>query len=258
MKLSKIKEERKNNRLIFLMEGADEVFANTIRRLVLEEVPTLAIEDLEIKDNNSALFDEMLGLRLALVPIKTDLKSYELKAKCKCNGEGCARCELKLTLKATKKGLVYAEEIESTDPKCVPVYPKMPLVKLLSKQKVDMQLTAILGQGKDHAKFCPGHAFYGKEPLLSVAKVHNPEMVAAKCTDGLLVLKGKKLEVEEEKLYSSQLLEYYASLDKGITLEYSDNIIFTLESWGQLSVREILNTSAEILIEKADELEQQL
>src|SRR3989338_5337273 len=156
MKLEKIKEERKKNKLTFLIKDGSDVFVNTIRRLILEEVPTLAIEDLEIKDNGSALYDEMLGLRLGLTPIKTDLKSYELKENCKCGGVGCARCELKMTLKASKKGYVYAEEAKSTDPKCTFVYPTMPIVKILAKQKIDMQLTAVLGQGKKHIKWAPG------------------------------------------------------------------------------------------------------
>ncbi len=255
MKLEKIKEERKKNKLSFLVKESNEVFVNTIRRLILEEVPTLAIEDVELKDNSSALFDEMLGLRLGLIPIKTDLGSYELKSNCKCNGAGCARCELKLSLKANKKGYVYAEEIKSTDPKCIPVYPRMPVVKLLSRQKVDVMLTAVLGRGKEHAKWAPGWAFYKHEPIVTVGKVSVPELLAEKCTDGVFIVKNNKVELVEEKVYDSNLLDYYAELDKGITVKYTDTIIFTLESWGQLSPKEILHTSAEILVEKIEELD---
>ena len=71
----------------------------------------------------------------------------------------------------------------------------------------------------------------------------------------------KKMELQvqevvvEEKAAGSNLLEYYSELDSGVTVEYTDNIIFTLESWGQLSCKQLLETSAEILIEKAKELE---
>ena len=258
VKLEKIKEERKKNKWTILIKDSDEIFANTIRRLILEEVPTLAVEDLEIKDNSSALYDEMLGLRLGLTPIKTDLKSYELKENCKCKGEGCARCELKITLKVGKKGYVYAEEAESADPKCTFVYPKMPLTKLLSKQKIDLIMTAVVGQGKNHVKWSPGWAYYRKEPVLTIGKVNDVEAVAQKCTDGVLVLDGKKLKVDQDKVYDSNLLDYYHELDKGISVEYTDNIIFVVESWGQLSCKEILATSADILIEKIEQLEKQL
>ena len=256
MKLEKIREDKKQNRIVFLVKGSNEVFANTIRRLIIEEVPTLAIEDVEFKDNNSALYDEMVALRLGLIPIKTDLKSYNLPSKCKCGGVGCAQCQLQMTLKASKKGYVYAADVESSDPKCTFVFEKMPIVKLLSKQKIDCTMTAIVGQGKDHIKWAPGWAFYYQEPVLKVGKVENPEKVMEKCTDGVFTLKNKKLEVNEEKVYESQLLELYADLDSSISLEHTDNIIFHLESWGSLSYKEILHKSADILIEKVEAMEE--
>jgi DNA-directed RNA polymerase subunit D len=255
MKLEKIKEEKKKNKISFLIKDSSEVFANAIRRCIIEEVPTLAIEDLEIKDNSSALYDEMLGLRLGLTPIKTDLKSYELKENCKCEGVGCARCELKMVLKASKKGYVYAQDAESTDPKCTFVYPNMPITKLVGKQKVDVQLTAILGKGKNHVKWCPGLAFYKKEAMVKVGNVTDAKLVMDNCPDGVFSLSGNKLSVNKDKLAESHLLDYYAEFDKGITVENTGDLIFNLESWGQLSNKEILTTAADILVEKAEELE---
>src|SRR3989344_4025727 len=49
IKLEKLREEKKKGKLSLLIKGSDEVFANTIRRIIIEEVPTLAVEDLEIK-----------------------------------------------------------------------------------------------------------------------------------------------------------------------------------------------------------------
>ncbi|MFA7304420.1 MAG: DNA-directed RNA polymerase subunit D, partial [Methanoregula sp.] len=57
----------------FTLSGARPGFANAFRRAMIGEVPTLAIEDVRIYDNTSALFDEMLAHRLGLIPIKTDL-----------------------------------------------------------------------------------------------------------------------------------------------------------------------------------------
>jgi len=258
IKLEKIKEERKKNKLILLFKGSNEVFANTIRRMIIEEVPTLAVEDLEIKENSSALYDEMLGLRLGLIPIKTDLKSYNLKSNCKCSGEGCAQCELKITLKASKKGYVYAGEAQSADPKCNFVYEKMPVTKLLSKQKVDVTMTAVLGRGKEHAKWSSGLAFFKKEPIFTADKVKNPELLKENCPDGVFEFKGSSVKVNQDNVYDSNLLEYYAELDSGVHLKYGDNLIFTVESWGQLTAKEMLNKSAEILAAKAEEMEKLL
>src|SRR3989338_9050267 len=49
---------------------ANESLANAIRRSVAE-VPTLAINEVEIFKNDSAIYDEMLAHRLGLIPLKT-------------------------------------------------------------------------------------------------------------------------------------------------------------------------------------------
>ncbi len=256
LKLEKLKEERKKNKLSFLIKGADEVFANTLRRLIVEEVPTLAVEDVELKDNNSALYDEMLGLRLGLIPIKTDLKSYELKEKCKCAGAGCAKCELKLTLKVGKKGYVYAEDAHSADPECTFVYPKMPITKLLAKQKVDLTMTAVLGMGKVHAKWSPGWAFYKREPSFKiVGKIVDAEKIVKACPLGIFEQKGSSVTINKDKLYDCHECLQCVELDKNITFEETGNFIFTLESWGQLTCKEILNQSADIFLAKIEEME---
>lgn len=255
IKLEKLSEEKKEGKIFFMIKGGSEVFANTIRRMILEEVPTLAVEEVEVKDNDSALYDEMLALRLGLIPIKTDLASYRLPQSPEEIEEKSARCTLQIKLKAAKKGYVYAEEAESSDPKCTFVYPKMPVVKLLAKQKIDVIMTAVVGQGKMHAKWAPGWAFYKKEPVIKVGKVKDAQKIAKASTDGVFKLKDGKLELHEDKVYKSNLLEYYAELDEGITVDYADNILFRLESWGQLTCREILDKSAEILIEKVEEME---
>ncbi|MDP3734076.1 MAG: DNA-directed RNA polymerase subunit D [Nanoarchaeota archaeon] len=258
IKLEKINEDRKNNQLTFLIKEGSDIFANTIRRMILEEVPTLAVEDLEIKDNSSALYDEMLGLRLGLLPIKTDLSSYSLPKSEDEITEKSARCTMQIRLKAAKKGYVYAEEAESADPKCTFVHPKMPITKLLAKQKVDVTMTAVVGQGKKHVKWSPGLGFYKKEAVVKVGNVKNPENVAEQSTDGVFVLKNNKLHLVEEKVQDSLLLEHYAALDKGISVTYTDNIIFTVESFGQLSCKEMLTQASQMLIDKVEIMEKLL
>lgn len=258
MKLEKIKEERKNNKLSFLLKGSNEAFANAIRRLIIEEVPTLAVEFVEVKDNSSALYDEMLASRLGLIPIKTDLKSYRLPKNEDEINEKSAACTLQLKLKSSKKGYVYAGEAESADPKCTFVFEKMLVVKLLPKQKIDITMTAVMGQGKVHTKWSPGTAFFRHEPIIKAGKLENPARMAELCTDGVFKISGSKAEVIEDKVYESNLLEAYAEADKGISLEYSDNLIFSVESWGQLSCKEMLKKSAEILAEKCEELDKLL
>ncbi len=256
MKVSKITS--KKEKLVFLLEGCTDTFANTIRRMILEEVPTLAVEDVEIKDNNTALYDEMLALRLGLMPIKTDLTSYRLPKNEDEVIERSAQCTLQIKLKSSKKGVVTAGDAESADPKCTFVQSDMPVVKLLSKQKLDVTMTAVVGQGKEHTKWSPGMAFYKKEAIVKVGKVKDPKFIADSSSDGVFSLKGGSLSVNADKVNQSHLLNYYAELDEGINVTYTDNKIFTVESWGQVSCKDMLTKSAEILFEKAEEMESKL
>ena len=84
----------------FTIHGATPAFANALRRSMIGEVPTLAIEDIRIYDNTSVLFDEILAHRLGMIPIKTDLSQYAPRAECSCGGVGCPGCTVTFTLSA--------------------------------------------------------------------------------------------------------------------------------------------------------------
>src|SRR3989344_7518921 len=106
----------------FVLSDASVSFANALRRLVLDSVLTMAADTVEIRRNDSALYDEMLAHRIGLVPLTTDLPSYKLRDECSCSGEGCMSCEVKLTLKKKGPCNVYASDFETSDPKVKPAY----------------------------------------------------------------------------------------------------------------------------------------
>jgi len=121
----------KGNELVLELSDITFAQANTLRRLLMNEVPVMAIENVEIKKNSGVLYDEMLALRLGLVPLHTDLESYELPDECSCKGAGCAKCQVQLTLSVKGPCVVYAKDLKPKDPKIKPVNPETPLVKLL-------------------------------------------------------------------------------------------------------------------------------
>src|SRR3989338_1426343 len=155
MEIRVLDNNKEQGRLSFILKDSNPVFANTLRRLMIDEVPAMAIEDVEFSKNNSILYDEMIAHRLGLVPLKTDLKSYNLPEKCKCEGKGCNRCQLKMVLKAAKIGNVCASEIKSKDPAVKPVFSDTPIVKLIKGQSLELEATAVLGKGKQHMKWSP-------------------------------------------------------------------------------------------------------
>ena len=66
--------------LVFDMIGIDPAIANAFRRILLSEVPTMAIEKVFILNNTSMIQDEMLSHRLGLVPIKADPRKFRERA----------------------------------------------------------------------------------------------------------------------------------------------------------------------------------
>jgi len=260
MEIRVLSNNKEMGKLSFIIKDTTPAFANTLRRIMVDELPTMAIEDVEFRKNNSILYDEMIAHRLGLIPLTTDLKSYNLPSKCKCKGEGCARCQLKLTLKASKgSGIIYASELKTKDSAVKPVYPKMPIVKLLKGQSLELEATAVLGVGREHAKWTPCLAYYKHKPIIEIGNVKNPEEVVEKTHGNIFEIKNGKLEVIKDNLFKYDLANVAEEVSNGeIKVKYDNDIIFYIESWGQLSCKEILTQSINILNETFDEFNEEI
>lgn len=259
MMLKLIKNYEKDNKLVFSVDDIDVAFANAIRRAAIEEVPVMAIEDVEIRRNSSALYDEIIAHRLGLIPLRTDLSSYNLPSKCKCNGAGCARCTLKLSLRAIGPGIVLSSEIKSKDPKIKPVYPDIPIVKLLKGQKLEFEATAMLGKGKEHAKWSPGLVYYKKFPEIKFSGEIKNKNLAEKFPE-VFEAKDGKIKVNEKNLMASSLTDSVEELTGGtVKVEERENsYVFILESWGQLSCHEIIEEALNQVSEKFETFKEEL
>ncbi|HIP75315.1 MAG TPA: DNA-directed RNA polymerase subunit D, partial [Thermococcus paralvinellae] len=72
--------EKGEDAVRFILEGVDTAFANALRRTIIGEVPTFAIDEVEFYENDSALFDEIIAHRLAMIPLTTPYDRFELDA----------------------------------------------------------------------------------------------------------------------------------------------------------------------------------
>jgi DNA-directed RNA polymerase subunit D len=145
--------ERNDSEIKFSIEGITPAFANALRRIMISEVPTMAIEWVEFKKNNSALFDELLANRLGQIPLTFDRKVYNLPSECKCEGKGCSRCQVELVLKKKGPAVVYSGDLKSKDKNVQPVFDKIPIVELFEGEELQLEAIAQLGLGKDHVKW---------------------------------------------------------------------------------------------------------
>jgi len=248
-------------RSMFLLKGSEPGFVNGLRRAMIDSVPTMAIEEVEFRKNNSVLYDEMIAHRLGLLPLTTDLKSYEPKDECKCEGKGCDRCTLKLTLKAKGPGIVYASELKSKDSAVKPAYPNTPIVKLLKGQELEVEATAVLGRGSEHVKFSPCNAWYKYKPVIVIdeKKCSNADEVAKSCPVNVFDVKDSKLIVKRPMNCHLCGACVDIAANNSVNLnESGDEFVFFIEPWGQLTAREIFSTAVEILRKKLELLTSKL
>lgn len=66
-----------SDRIVFDMVGIEAPLANAFRRILLAEVPTMAIERVLLFQNTSIIQDEVLAHRLGLIPIAADPRQFQ-------------------------------------------------------------------------------------------------------------------------------------------------------------------------------------
>jgi len=245
-----------NNKEIFTISKINHVIANTLRRYINSYVPTLAISKVEFKKNSSVLYDQIVAHRLGLIPLTTDLKSYTLPEECKCKGKGCAKCELKMTLKAKGPCTVYTSELKSQDPKVKPIDDNFPITKLTEGQELEFMAIAKLGLGKDHAKHVPGLVIFRGIPELQVSNQQKAKECASELKE-ILDFKDGKLKIKDLSKWN----ESHENICENYNIQIKpskENFLFTIEPWGQLTVKQMVQKALEIFDKKLSEFESQI
>jgi DNA-directed RNA polymerase subunit D len=147
---------------------------------------------------------------------------------------------------------VYASDIKSKDPAVVPVYPEMPIIKLLKGQELDIEAKASLGLGRDHAKWVPAFVYYSYE---SIVKVNNSSSKLSEFKERFppQIFEGNK--ISDKKIIELNLVDACEGVCEDVVkVEHNDkNFVFTIETFGQLSIKEIIKRALGILKSQSDE-----
>ena len=254
MKITKLKG--KGNLLQLEVKDAPDWYLNTVRRLLTSEVPVMAIEVVEIVRNDSVLYDEIVTHRLGLVPLTTDIESYSLPTKEERDSqEYLAQSSCKLTLEAKGPCVVYAKDLSPSDPKVKPAYPDMPITKLTEGQELRLVATAVLGTGRDHAKWSAGHAYFRKIPDITVKNAGTLACAQA-CPTGTLVEKNGKVEVTDEK--TCILCMACVDIDGGKSVQIDttgNDHLLHVESWGQVPPAKMVESAIDVYTKQLKEFD---
>jgi len=208
--------DKKQGKISFITDMSISL-ANAIRRSVLE-IPIMAIDEVEIIKNDSALYDEILAHRIGLIPIKTGLVK-----------------ETKFKLKETGPKTVYSTNLK---PPVGTAY-NLPLVILDEGQEIELIANARLGKGINHIKYSPGLVYY-KHNL-------DPEIL-----DFVEIDESGKASYNEEEFKDKSLSE--EQINKIKKIKEVNELIFNIESWGQIEVKEIFSKTIDVLDKNLQEL----
>ncbi|MGQ0536972.1 MAG: DNA-directed RNA polymerase subunit D [Methanobacteriota archaeon] len=251
-----------DTRLRLIVSGVSHAFLNAIRRTILSDVPKMGIEEVTIYDNSSPLFDEILAHRLGLVPVPTDLVSFNFRDQCVCKGEGCPNCSVIYTLSREGPCTVVSGDLTPADARFAIKDKKIPLVKLLEGQRVMMECVAILGRGREHAKFqVASGASFREYPEITVKQ--NPrddaKAIAASCAPKVFEVEGDKLVVQHlESCTLCRACEEASEFGSVKVDPVPGKFVVEFETDGSLSARDAVRKSTELLIEKCKDFETQL
>src|SRR5437867_12840967 len=145
----------------FVLSDTSPAFANALRRIMISEVPVMAIDDVMILENNSVMYDEILAHRLVLIPVTTD-QTYNLPEDCTCKSElGCEKCRASFSLEIEASEpieVVYSSQLKPENPEVKPVSDKIPIVKLTAGQRIKLEAYTRIGRGNVQAKWQPDSA----------------------------------------------------------------------------------------------------
>lgn len=129
------------------VEGINEAIANSLRRSMMVKVPTLSISELQVSRNESGLIDETLANRIGQVPF-TIPENVDVED------------EVHIALKQEGPGTVLAEDLKANNDEAETVNPEAIIVDLKEDQGIELEATAELGTGEEHAKHQGGTVGY--------------------------------------------------------------------------------------------------
>lgn len=167
----KIREATKDS-VDFILSNVDIALANSFRRVMIAEIPTLAIDSVEVETNTTVLADEFIAHRLGLIPLQSaDINDLVYCRDCYCE-DHCDRCSVVLTLQAVgesesttnvyAKDLVIVSNLMGRNIGHPIIQDKegngVLICKLRKGQELKLKCIAKKGISKEHAKWSPASA----------------------------------------------------------------------------------------------------
>ncbi|XP_053314941.1 DNA-directed RNA polymerases I and III subunit RPAC1 [Spea bombifrons] len=273
--------------LEFDMVGIDAAIANAFRRILLAEVPTMAVEKVFVYNNTSIIQDEILAHRLGLIPIRADPRLFEYRSAGDADGTEIDTLQFELRVKCTRNPraskdssdpneLYLDHKVYTSHMKWVPlgnqadlfpetepprpVHGDILIAQLRPGQEIHVLMHCVKGVGKDHAKFSPvATASYRLLPEISLLRpvegeladvlqrCFSPGVIAVDVVNGVKVARVQSSRADT----SSREIFRHEELKNVVRMKrVRDHYIFTIESTGILAPDTLLSEAIKVLMGK--------
>ena len=271
-------KSKTDEELVFDIKGVDPTIANTLRRIMIAEVPTMAIENVIINQNTSVIPDEVFAHRLGLIPILADANDFiEKKPEEEFNGQNSMKFTLKVECYTDKNGKIINENVFSKDLIFVPqdqqeqkfynnqtkkysiglVHDDILLNKLAPGMEIDLECYCVKGIGRTHAKWSPVCTAYyrliNKINIVEEISGEDAEELKQLCPKGVFVI-NKKGNVEVGNVRDCTSCRECIRQEKFKNLielgKVADHYEFHIESVGMYKPESIFFRAIDVLKEK--------
>ena len=281
--------EESDDKIKILLGDTDRALVNSIRRSLISDTPKMAIDQVrfemgtieqedQVWETTGPLPDEVIAQRLAMIPIPTRHEEFHFQHECPNCAElveedrGCPMCTMIYTCKAfgSKEGtMVTAKDLNYLGDSSLEIpelYKSIAITKLFNGQMVEFYATAIMGRGRDHAKWSPacGVAF---EPR-KIGIINNKTkakilwdlklgITAKDFSDGKLEDYFKVEELKSQLHHVGEGTEESRDFKDAITLEdIPGEFVLSFETDGSMTPRTAFNMAVKELAGKFNIIEQ--
>ncbi|KAF8503877.1 DNA-directed RNA polymerase [Gautieria morchelliformis] len=281
-----IKVQRLSSRSCeFDIVGVDASIANALRRILIAEVPTIAIDKVYVWNNTSVIVDEILAHRLGLVPLNVDPSLIEMK-----EGEfatdrntivfrlqaACTRNSKAVQGETDPQKLYHHSNVLTSDLEWQPqgeqatifrdnhpgpTNPNILLAKLRPGQEVEIEMHAVKGIGSVHAKWSPvATVSYRLHPHITIKGPIPPALVPkfSSCFSPGVISTRTNDKGEDEPFVacarndgmSREVLRHEEFRDKVDLSRIRDWFIFKVESEGPYAPERLLVEAISVMRDK--------
>ena len=281
--------EETDDKIKILLADTDRAFVNSIRRSLVSDTPKMAIETVRFEmgtieqedviwETNGPLPDEMIAQRLAMIPIPTRHEEFHFQDECpNCKelveeDRGCPMCTMIYTCKAfgSEEGtMVTARDLNYLGDSTLEIpelYKTIPITKLFRGQMVEFYATAIMGRGREHAKWSPACGVTFEPKHIAVLNNKTKAKIlwdlklginAKDFTDGKLEDYYKVQELKKQLHHVGEGTEESRTFKDAITLEeVPREFILSFETDGSMTPRIAFEMAAKELAVRFNTIEE--